>query len=160
MVALVSSNTSFGPKFIASVSIFHPRYIFGNCPCSMKLYLKIASDVTAPLRMTRGIERTFSRPFSETFRISKNEDFNGPCLENENEFLKNSFETVFRASKSCDRDQLVSAFQLTFNWKPWFTGNLITVLRIFSPEPFRVPLSDIMFSFSVCVTQCVQQSSV
>ena len=64
--------------------------------------------------MTRGIERTFPRPFSETFRISKNEDFNGPYLENQNEFLKNSFETVFRASKSCDRDQLVSAFQLTF----------------------------------------------
>ena len=75
---------------------------------------KIASDVTAPLPVTRGIERTFSRPFSETFRISKNEDFNCPYLENENEFLKNSFETVFRASKSCDRDQLVSAFQLTF----------------------------------------------
>ena len=75
---------------------------------------KIASDVTAPLPVTRGIERTFSRPFSETFRISKNEDFNGPYLENENEFLKNSFETVFRASKSCDRDQLVSAFQLIF----------------------------------------------
>ena len=35
----------------------------------------------------------------------------------ENEFLKNSFETVSRASKSCDRDQLVSAFQLTFNVK-------------------------------------------
>ena len=65
--------------------------------------------------MTRGIERTFPRPFSETFRISKNEDFNGPYLENENEFLKNSFETVFRASESCDRGQLVSAFQLTFN---------------------------------------------
>ena len=47
--------------------------------------------------------------------MSKNEDFNGPYLEKENEFLKNSFETVFRASKSCDRDQLVSAFQLTFN---------------------------------------------
>ena len=76
---------------------------------------KIASDVTAPLPVTRGIERTFSRPFSETFRISKNEDFSGPYLENENEFLKNSFGTVFRASKSCDRDQLVSAFQLTFN---------------------------------------------
>ena len=75
----------------------------------------IASDVTAPLRVTRGIERTFPRAFSETFRISKNEDFNGPYLENENEFLKNSFETVFWASKSCDRDQLVSAFQLTFN---------------------------------------------
>ena len=64
--------------------------------------------------MTRGIERTFPSPFSETFRISKNEDFNGPYLENENEFLKNSLETVFRASKSCDRDQLVSAFHLTF----------------------------------------------
>ena len=66
--------------------------------------------------MTRGIERTFSRPFSETFRISKNEDFNGSYLENKNEFVKNSFETVFRASKSCDRGQLVSAFQLTFNF--------------------------------------------
>ena len=142
MVALVSSNTSFGSTFIASVSIFHPRYIFEKCPCSMKPYssqiwristsnwhraqlaivdkpylqgtLKIASDVTAPLRVTRGIERTFPRPFSEIFRISKNEDFNGPYLENQNEFLKNSFETVFRASKSCDRDRLVSAFQLTF----------------------------------------------
>ena len=76
---------------------------------------KIVSDVTVPLLMTHGIEHTFSRPFSETFRISKNEDFNGPYLENKNEFLKNSFETVFRASKSCDRGQLVSAFQLTFN---------------------------------------------
>ena len=60
------------------------------------------------------MERTFPRPFSGTFQISKNEDFNGPYLENENEFLKNSFETVFRASKFCDKDQLVSAFQLTF----------------------------------------------
>ena len=66
--------------------------------------------------MTRGIERTFPRPFSETFRISKNEDFNVPYLENENEFLKNSFETVFRASKSCDRGQLILAFQLTFKY--------------------------------------------
>ena len=80
---------------------------------------KIASDVTAALLVTRGIERTFPRPFSETFRISKNEDFNGPYLENENEFLKNSFQTVFRALKSCDRDQLVSAFQSTFK-----VGNL------------------------------------
>ena len=64
--------------------------------------------------MTRGIEHRFPRPFSETSRISKNEDFNGPYLENENEFLKNSFATVFMASESCDRDQLVSAFQLTF----------------------------------------------
>ena len=32
---------------------------------------KIVFEVTAPLRVTRGIERTFSRPFSETFRISK-----------------------------------------------------------------------------------------
>ena len=38
MVALVSSNTSFGSTFIASVSIFHPRYIFESCPCSMKSY--------------------------------------------------------------------------------------------------------------------------
>ena len=85
---------------------------------------KIASDVTAPLPVTRGIERTFSRPFSETFRISKNEDFSGPYLENENEFLKNSFETVFRASKSCDRDQLVSAFQLTFKVSDYPGGSL------------------------------------
>ena len=38
MVASVSSNTSFGSTFIASVSIFPPRNIFGNCPCSMKPY--------------------------------------------------------------------------------------------------------------------------
>ena len=68
---------------------------------------KIVSDVMAPLRVTHGIECTFPRPFSETFQISKNEDFNDPYLENENEFLKNSFETVIRASKSCDRSQLV-----------------------------------------------------
>ena len=68
----------------------------------------------APLHVTCGIERTFPRPFLETFQISKNEDFNGPYLEKKNEFLKNSFETVFRASKSRDRGQLVSAFQLTF----------------------------------------------
>ena len=76
---------------------------------------KIVFDVTAPLRVTRGIHHTFSRPFSETFRISKNEDFNSPYLENENEFFQNSFETVFSASKSRDKVQLVSAFQLTFN---------------------------------------------
>ena len=70
----------------------------------------------APLRVTRGIERIFSRPFSETFRISKNEDFNSPYLENENEFFRNSFETVFRASKSRDRGQLVSTFHLTFTF--------------------------------------------
>ena len=40
-----------------------------------------------------------------------------PCgrkPENESEFFKNSFETVFRASKSRNRGQLVSAFRLTF----------------------------------------------
>ena len=68
---------------------------------------KIVFDVTAPLRVTRGIQLTFSRSFSETFRIRKNEDFDGPYLENENELLKNSFETVFRASESGDRGQLV-----------------------------------------------------
>ena len=71
-------------------------------------------EVMAPLSVTRGIERTFSRPFSETFQISRNEDFNSPYLENENEVFKNSFETVFRDSKSHDGGQLVSAFQLTF----------------------------------------------
>ena len=76
------------------------------------------------MRVTRGIERTFPRLFSETFRISKNEDFNSPYLKNENEFLKNSVETVFRASKSCDRDQLVSAFQLTFKINEWFDSSL------------------------------------
>ena len=94
---------------------------------------KIASDVTAPLPVTRGIERTFSRPFSETFRISKNEDFSGPYLENENEFLKNSFEAVFRASKSCDRDQLVSAFQLTF--KKWAPPRQVTFKSHPPPPP-------------------------
>ena len=29
---------SFGSTFKASVSIFHPRYTFENCPCSMKPY--------------------------------------------------------------------------------------------------------------------------
>ena len=76
---------------------------------------QIISDVTAPLRVTRDIERTFPRLFSETFRISKNEDFNGPYLENENVFFKNRYETVVRASKSRDIGQLVSAFQFTFN---------------------------------------------
>ena len=71
-------------------------------------------DVTAPLRVARGIESTFSRPFLETFQISKNEDFNDLYLENEKEFFKNSFETIFRASKFRDRGQLVSEFQLTF----------------------------------------------
>ena len=85
--------------------------------------LKIASDVTAPLRVTRGIERTVPRPFSETFRISKNEDFN--------EFLKNSFETVFRASKSCERDQLVSAFQLTFKGELDRPNSLVYQATIF-----------------------------
>ena len=41
-------------------------------------------------------------------------DFKSWYLENENEFFKNAFETVFRASKSRDRGQLVSAFPLTF----------------------------------------------
>ena len=31
-------HTSFGSTFTANVSIFHPRYLFGNCPCSMKPY--------------------------------------------------------------------------------------------------------------------------
>ena len=82
-------------------------------------------DVTTPLRVTRDIERTFSRPFLETFRISKNEDFSGPYLENENEFFENYFETIFRASKSHDRGQLVSAFQLTFK---------VTHLRVMQPK--------------------------
>ena len=127
-----------GSTFIASVSIFHPFWelslfneaIFKSNLKNLNEQLaehsslslinlthKELKDLTASLRVTRGIERTFLRPFAETFRISKNEDFNGPYLENENEFLKNSFETVSRASKSCDRDQLVSAFQLTFKLK-------------------------------------------
>ena len=48
---------------------------------------QIGSDVATPLRMIRGIKRTFSRPFSETFWISKSQEFNGPHLEIENEFL-------------------------------------------------------------------------
>ena len=83
-----------------------------------------------PLRVTRGIERTFPRSFSETFQISKNEDFNGPYLVNENEFLKNSFETVFRASESCDRGQLVSAFQLTFNVRLIDSSKAYTLMKL------------------------------
>ena len=82
---------------------------------------KIVFDVRAPLRVTRGVERTFSRPFSETFRISKNDDFNSPYLESENEFFKNSFRTVFRASKSRDRGQLASAFQFIFKKRIFMT---------------------------------------
>ena len=123
------------------MSIFHPRYLFENCPYSMKPYSSqiltipmiiwhraellvvdrshLQGNQRSPLtsrgllRVTCGIERTFPRPFSETFRISKNADFKGPYLENE--FFKKIFKTVFTASKSRDRDQLVSAFQLTFN---------------------------------------------
>ena len=99
-------------EFQRSTGTKHSSLSLINLTCKNS---NIVSDVTAPLRVTRVIERTFHRPFSETFRISKNENFNDPYFENE--FLKNSFETVFRASKSCDRGQLVSAFQLTFNGK-------------------------------------------
>ena len=74
-------------------------------------------DVPAPFRVTRSTEHIFPRPFLETFRISKNEDFNGPYLENKNGFFKNSFETVFRTSESHDKRQLVSPFQLTIKGK-------------------------------------------
>ena len=47
-------------------------------------------------------------------------DFKSRYLENENEFFKNSFETVFRASKSRDGGQLVSAFQLRLT-KPCYS---------------------------------------
>ena len=56
----------------------------------------------------------FKREFFKR-EFFKREFFKSRYLENENEFFKNSFETVFRASKSRDRGQLVSAFQLTFN---------------------------------------------
>ena len=45
----------------------------------------------------------------------------------------------------------------------FITGNLITMLRVnqdFFSRAFRVRLSDIMFSLSVNITQCVQQSGV
>ena len=70
-------------------------------------------DAMATLLVTRGIARTFPCLFSETFEISKNEDFNSPYLENIFESFKNSFESVFRASESRGRAQLVSVFQLT-----------------------------------------------
>ena len=78
------------------------------------------SSLTSRLFACDSRYRTHISPsFLGTFRISKNEDFNGPYLENKNEFLKNSFETVLTASKSCDRGQLVLAFQLTFNNLSW-----------------------------------------
>ena len=105
-------------EFQRSTGTEHSSLSLINLTCKKfkdRLWWPIIVSKIASLRVTRGIERTFPRPFSETFRISKNEDFNGPYLENENEFLKNSFETVFRDSKSCDRGQLVLEFQLTFN---------------------------------------------
>ena len=125
--------------------------------------------------LTGGIERTFPRPFSETFRISKNEDFNGPYLENKNEFLKNSLETVFMASKSCDRGQLVSAFQLTFKgvkitsvglkldrpqlqqWLLFLEHNTINKLRSIDLNVVGLPVSmghDCVYG-SACMKQAV-----
>ena len=77
----------------------------------------------APLGVTCSIECTSPHPLSETFQISKNKDFNGPYLENENEFFTKSFKTFFRTSESRDRGKLVSAFQLTFKELPLSSGS-------------------------------------
>ena len=70
--------------------------------------LKIISDVADRNRPTIGKRWKLRICPAEFF------DFNSRYLEDENEFFKNSLETVFRASKSRNRGQLVSAFQLTF----------------------------------------------
>ena len=122
------------------MSIFHPKYLFENCFHSMKpissqlwripmiiwhraqlamldkSYLQgtqIGSDVKTPWRMIRGIKRTFPRPFSETFWISKTKSSTAHTSKSKTNF-SNSFETVLRVLKSWDRDKLVNAIQLTF----------------------------------------------
>ena len=74
------------------------------------LRAKIISDVTDRNRPTIFFRKTMKPRICPTEFFN----FNSRYLENENEFFKNSFETVFRASKSRDRGQLVSVFQLTF----------------------------------------------
>ena len=73
--------------------------------------LKIINDVTDRNRPTI----FFGKRWKPRICPTEFFDFNSRYLENENEFFKNSFETVYRASRSRDRGQLVSAFQLTFN---------------------------------------------
>ena len=75
------------------------------------LRLKIISDVTDRNRLTI----FFGKRLKPRICPTEFFDFNSRYLENKNEFFKNSFETVFRASESRNRGQLVLAFQLTFN---------------------------------------------
>ena len=78
---------------------------------SFALRAKIISDVTNRNRPTiffseNDKNREFFPQSSSTLRAD--------ISRTKTNFSKNSFETVFKASKSRDRRQLVSAFQLTF----------------------------------------------
>ena len=77
--------------------------------------LKIISDVTDRNRPMI----FFGKRWKPRICPTEFFDFNSRYLENENEFFKHSFDTVFMASKSRDRGQnigqLVSASQMTVN---------------------------------------------
>ena len=77
--------------------------------------LKIISDVTDRNRPMIFLGKRWKPRICPTEFF----DFDSRYLENENEFFKHSFDTVFRASKSRDRGQnigqLVSASQMTVN---------------------------------------------
>ena len=93
---------------------------------SFVLRLKIISDVTDRNRPTI----FFGKRWKPRICPSELFDFNSRYLENEKEFFKNSFEIVFRASKSQDRGQLVSAFQLTFNFESCTQKHVIEQRKI------------------------------
>ena len=76
-------------------------------------HLEQRSSVTSQTEIAR--QYFFGKRWKPRICPAEFFDFKSRYLENENEFFKNSFETVFRAPKSRDRGQLVSAFQLTFN---------------------------------------------
>ena len=76
------------------------------------LYSEQRSSVTSLTEIVRLY--FFRKRWKPRICLAEFFDFNIWYLENKNEFFKNVFETVFSASKSSDRSQLVSAFQLTF----------------------------------------------
>ena len=102
MVALVTSNIHHLAPHSQKMCRFFIQDIFlGSFLAIVNQILlarnsKIVSDVTAPLRVTRGIERTFSHPFSETFRISKKRRFQRPISWKRKrisqKFLRNCFQ--------------------------------------------------------------------
>ena len=76
--------------------------------------VKIIKNVTDRNRLTI----FFGRQWKPRICPEEFFDFDSRYLENENELFKNSFETVFKASKFRDKGQLASVFQLTFNILP------------------------------------------